>query len=64
MGQLRKDLPVIDSWTNKQVEEWAKEWDRVRVEILERLGNRDIYLYAIDGVTGEKLGGKPYGVGN
>ena len=63
MGQLRKDLPVIDGWTNKQVEEWAKEWDRVRVEILERLGDDDIWVYAIEGETGKKLGGNPYGLG-
>lgn len=64
MGRLREDLPVIDGWTNEKVRQWADEWDRVRAEILERLGDDDIWFYAIEGETGKKLGGKPYGVGN
>lgn len=64
MGQLRKDLPVIDGWTNKQVKEWADAWDKLRRDILDRIGDREIYLCAIEGETGKKLGGKPYGVGN
>lgn len=54
---------MIDGWTNKQVKEWADAWDKIRLDILDRIGDREIYLCAIEGETGKKLGGKPYGLG-